>query len=184
MTDVAATQDDLPVTGTITEREARAAVLVLQQVASEYNRTITYADLKEAVGVLAHRPSNQPIRAWASRVLYRVIEICEADGHPRLTSLVVRASDGGVGSGFNAILERSGQARIEDPLQLEVVAAQERLNCYRQYCPNLPEDAEPTLTREYKAHVARRNKPEPRARPVCATCGYQLPATGICDACD
>lgn len=169
--------------GTITKREALAAVLVLQQVASEYNSTITYGELKDQVGVIIHRPSNQLPNTWADRVLNGVIRICEEDGHPQLTALVVRASDGGVGDGFNTILERSGRPRIDDPHQLEIVAAEERLECYRQYCPDLPEDAEPTLTRGYQAHLRRQNRPEPRERPVCASCGLQLPATGTCDNC-
>lgn len=65
-----------------------------------------------------------------------------------------------------------------------MVAAEERLECYRRLCPDLPDDAEPTLTRKYEALVARRNKPDTRERPVCTTCGLQLPSTGICDACD
>ncbi|MHA7191098.1 hypothetical protein ACX80N_12490 [Arthrobacter sp. MDT2-16] len=184
MSDVATPPSDHEVAGTITEREARAAVLVLQEVASRYNGYITYGVLKDQVGVLIHRPSNQLVNNWADRVLNRVIQICEADGHPQLTALVVRASDGGVGEGFNAILERSGRPRIDDPQQLEVVAAEERLECYRRFCPDLPDDAEPALTREYRAYVSRQNKPEPRERPVCASCGLQLPATGICDDCD
>jgi hypothetical protein len=184
LSEVATPQSDPAVADTITDREARAAVLVLQQIASEYNRTITYAELKEQVARLTHRPSNQPIRAWASRVLNRTIRICEAEGHPRLTSLVIRASDGGVGDGFRGALHGSGRDRIEDSQQLEVIAAEERLECYRRFCPDLPEDAEPTLTRGYQAHLRRQNRPEPRERPVCASCGLQLPATGTCDNCD
>ncbi|MHA7263480.1 hypothetical protein ACX80W_09795 [Arthrobacter sp. TMN-37] len=184
MSDVAAPQNDPQIASSITEREARAAVAVLREVASRYNGTITYGELKDQVSKLTHRSSNQLANTWADRVLNRVIRICEADGLPQLTALVVRAWDGGVGDGFNAILTRSGRDRIDDPQLLEVVAAEERLNCYRQFCPDFPEDAEPTLTRVYKAHAARRNKPEPRERPVCGSCGLQLPATGICDACD
>jgi hypothetical protein len=184
LTDTAAPQSDPEADGTITEREALAAVLVLQEVASRYNRTITYADLQQQVGVLIHRPSGQQIRNWSTRVLRRVIRICEEQGHPQLTSLVVRSSDGGVGDGFKGALRGADRDRIDEPHQLEVVAAEERLNCYRRYCPDLPEDAEPTLTNVYKAHVARLNKPEPRERPVCASCGIQLPATALCDDCD
>lgn len=183
MSDVTAPESDPEAPGSITEREARAAVDVLREVASTYNGYITYGELKNQVAGLTGRPTNQLANTWADRVLHRVIEICEADGHPHLTSLVVRASDGGVGSGFNEILLRTGRDRIDDPQLLEVVAADERLDCYRRHCPNLPDDAEPMLTREYRAHISRRNKPEPRERPVCGSCGIQLPATGICDTC-
>lgn len=184
LSDATAQQSDPEVTGTITEREARAAVVVLQEVASRYNGYITYGELKTQVAGLTQRPTNQLTNTWADRVLGRVIELCEKEGHPRLTSLVVRGSDGGVGTGFNAILEHSGRDRVDDPQALEVIAAEERLNCYRKYCPDLPDNAEPTLTREYRTQVSRRNKPEPREQPVCNSCGMQLPATGICDTCD
>ncbi|RJU02967.1 hypothetical protein D6T65_02355 [Arthrobacter frigidicola] len=184
MSDAPDPQTGPEVASSITEREARAAVVVLQEVASRYNGFITYADLKDQVAGLTRRPTNQMTNSWADRVLARVIEICERDGHPRLTALVVRGSDGGVGNGFKAALLGSGRDRIDDPELLEIVAAEERLNCYRQYCPDLPDEAEPTLTREYKAHISRRTKPEPRERPVCGACGYEMPATGRCGYCD
>ncbi|RJT97364.1 hypothetical protein D6T65_13475 [Arthrobacter frigidicola] len=184
MSDVAAPQSDPQIASSITEREARAAVVVLQEVASTYNGYITYAGLKNQVAELTRRPTNQLTNSWADRVLHRVIELCEEGGLPRLTALVVRGSDGGVGAGFNEILLRAGRDRIDDPQQLEVVAAEERLICYRRFCLDVPDDAEPMLTREYKDHISPRPRPESRERPVCGTCGYELPATGICDACD
>ncbi|MGV0108919.1 hypothetical protein [Arthrobacter sp. CP30] len=184
LSDAAAPQADPTVASTITDREARAAVHVLQDVASTYNGTITYGELKERVAAITHQPSDQVANTWANRVLNRTIRMCEADGHPRLTSLVVRSSEGGVGDGFRGAVRGSGRDNLDDPHQLEVVAAEERLECYRRFCPDLPEDAEPTLTRQYKDHVIRRNKPEPRDRPNCPTCHEQLPATGICDRCD
>lgn len=183
MSDAVAEPIDPQADGTITDREARAAVLVLRDVASEFNRTITYGELKDQVGIITHRPSNQLANTWADRVLNRVIRICEETGDPQLTALVVRASGGGVGEGFNEILIRSGRDPIDNPQQLEMVAAEERLNCYRQYCPNLPDDAKPMLTNVYRAHVERLNKPEPREALVCATHGIQLPSTGVCDDC-
>lgn len=64
-----------------------------------------------------------------------------------------------------------------------MAAAEERLKCYRAYCPDLPTDAAPRLTREYSAHVNRATKSAPRLRPVCPGCGMQLSATGTCDDC-
>lgn len=54
---------------------------------------------------------------------------------------------------------------------------------YRVYCPDLPADARPQLTREYAAQIKRKEPVVSRARPVCSGCGLQLPATGICDDC-
>lgn len=162
---------------------AEAAVPVLEKVASEYGGYITYKgfaeELFEATGVR----TGQQLNYWVGDVLASVISACAERGLPELSSLVVHAGDGMVGSGFNAVLVRSGRDRIEDPYGLELAAAEERLNCYRAYCPDVPDDAEPQLTKEYAARV-RRNEPViPKVRPVCPVHRTQLPATGICDDC-
>ena len=42
------------------------------------------------------------------------------------------------------------------------IAAQERLNCYRHYCPDVPAGAKPALTREFAQKIERK-APEPPA---------------------
>lgn len=102
---------------------------------------------------------------------------------PELSSLVVHTGDGMVGSGFNAVLVRSGRKRIEDPYELELAAAEERLNCYRAYCVDLPDEPKPQLTKEYAARVRRKEPAPARVRQMCPVHAIQLPATGICDYC-
>lgn len=162
---------------------AEAAVPVLEKVASRYGGYITYKgfaqELFDATGV----HTGQQLNYWVGDVLASVISACSERGLPELSSLVVHAGDGMVGSGFNAVLLRSGRKRIEDPYELEMAAAEERLNCYRAYCLDLPDERKPQLTKEYAARVRRKEPAAPRARPVCTVHGIQLPTTGICDYC-
>lgn len=160
-----------------------AAVPVLEIVASTYGDYITYKKLADAVSQASGVHTKQQLNHWMGEVLGGVIQACSDRGLPELSSLVVHTGDGMVGSGFNEVLRRSGRDPIDDPYELEMAAAVERLACYKVYCTELPEDAEPQLTREYSAQVKRATRPAPRPRPVCQGCGLQLPATGICDNC-
>lgn len=160
---------------------AEAAVPVLENVASKYGGYITYKgfaqELFDATGV----HTGQQLNYWIGDVLASVISACAERELPELSSLVVHAGDGMDGSGSNAVLVRSGRKRVEDSYELELAAAEERLNCYRAYCPDVPDDAAPQLTEEYAARVRRKEPATPKAFPVCPVHGIQLPATGICD---
>lgn len=164
---------------------AAAAIPVLEEVASTFGGYITYKDLKERVTAVTDVQSNQQLNFWSNTMLNRVIQLCEERNLPPLSSLVVNAGDGMVGSGFNEVLRRSGREMVwDDPYKLEVIAAAERFICYQTYCSSIPEDAEPQLTREYSARVKREKKGEPKVRPACTKCQMLLPATGVCDYCD
>lgn len=127
--------------------------------------------------------TGQQLNYWVGDVLASVIGACAERGLPELSSLVVQPGGGVVGSGFNAVLVRSGRKRIEDPYEMEMAAAEERRNCYRAYCHDLPDAAGPQLTKEYAVRVRRKEPATPRVRPVCMVHGIQLPVTGICDCC-
>lgn len=164
---------------------AVAAIPVLEEVASTFGGYITYKALKERVIAETDVQSNQQLNFWSSTMLNRVIQLCQERNLPPLSSLVVNAGDGMVGSGFNEVLRRSGRETVwDDPYKLELIAAEERLTCYRVYCLSMPDDAEPRLTREYSARVKREKKSEPKVRPTCTKCQTLLPATGLCDYCD
>lgn len=160
-----------------------AAVPILEIVASEYGDYITYKNLAGALSHASGVHTAQQLNYWVGDVLGGVIRACADRGLPELSSLVVHTGDGMVGSGFNTVLRRSGREAIDDPFELEMAAAEERLNCYRAYCPDVPADATPQLTREYSARVQRKEPTPSRVRPICLGCGLQLPATGICDDC-
>jgi hypothetical protein len=165
------------------DRWADAAVAVLQEVARTYGGHITYKALVERVFSDTGVSTGMVLNNLSSMLLEKVIGVCRERGLPALSSLVVRAADGTVGSGFDAALQAAGREIPGTPLERERAAAAERLECYRAYCPDVPADAVPLLTPKYEARVNPVKKEAPRPKPVCDSCGIQLPATKICDYC-
>lgn len=166
------------------DRWAEAAVPILERVAATHRGHITYSGLRNEV--LGDEHTDQLLSNWSYGVLNRVIKLCEERGLPALTSLVVQEATGMVGKGFNGVIEGSGQDAPDTQLEREMAAAVERLRCYRLYCPNVPADAKPELTRkydEYRADVVRKNKPERQEPSACAVCGYILLPNGDCGHC-
>lgn len=183
--DAAQTDTGKPVPAGKMERWAEAALAELEKVGASYGGSITYSALRREV--LGDEHTAQLLSNWSYGVLNRVIKLCEERGLPALTSLVVQETTGMVGRGFNGVIERNGIEAPESQLEREMAAAVERLKCYRVYCPDVPEDAEPRLTREYdeyRADITRKNKPERLEPAACKGCDYVLPATGICDDCN
>lgn len=156
---------------------------VLQDVARTYGNYITYKALANRVFDITGVRTDMLVQNLSSKLLNRVILICRERNLPALTSLVVAATDGTVGPGFDAVLRAAGREVPETPVERERAAAAERLECYRAYCPDVPADAVPRLTPVYEARVNPAKKEAPKPRPVCAVHGIQLPATGICDDC-
>ncbi len=162
---------------------AQAAVPVLQEVAGTFGGHITYKGLATRVFEITGRSTEMLVQNLSSKLLNKVIHICLERNLPALSSLVVSATDGTVGTGFDAVLLASGREVPGTALERERVAAAERLKCYRAYCPDVPADAEPQLTPKYEARVNPVKKEAPKPKPVCDICGIQLPATKICDYC-
>lgn len=165
------------------EEWAEAAVPVLEDVASRHNGYLTYGELAAKLSESTGIHTKQQLNYWISDVLGKTIGKCRERGLPELTSLVVGAGSGMVGPGFNEVLRRQDRDEISDPYDLELAAADERLECYRRYCADLPADAKAQLTREYAARVVRKAPTVSVPKPVCADCGIQLPATLVCDDC-
>lgn len=165
------------------ERWAQAAVPVLQDVAGTYGNFIAYKALATRVFDATQASTRMLVPNFSSRLLNRVIQICLERDLPPLTSLVVSATDGTVGAGFDAVLRASGREVPGTPLERERIAAAERLACYRAYCKDMPADAAPQLTPKYEARVNPVKKEAPKPKPVCDSCGIQLPATKVCDYC-
>ncbi|MBG0739045.1 hypothetical protein IV500_06475 [Paeniglutamicibacter antarcticus] len=162
---------------------AAAAVLVLEDVAGTYGGYITYAGLTTWVFDETRIYTLMLLPNLSSRLLNRVIRICHERDLPALSSLVVNATDGMVGSGFDEVLWAAGREVPATDLDRERVAAAERLKCYRVYCTDVPADAEPHLTAKYQALVSPVEKDAPKPKPVCVVHGMQLPVTGVCDYC-
>ncbi|MGQ1798108.1 hypothetical protein ACT4S5_13365 [Kocuria oceani] len=161
---------------------AEAAIPALEKVASTYGDYSTYQELSEILFEKTGVRTRQLLPNWIRYVLDLVLQHCVDHQLPALTALVVNKDTGMVGDGFNAWLWRTGRDSIHDPLKLEEVAAEERLQCYRQYSSKVPVDAKPQLTREYKRSLDRQAPPKPVS--TCPNCMMVLPVSGQCGTCD
>jgi hypothetical protein len=166
------------------EAWAAAGRPVLEQVAKSYGSYVTYQELAEEVQNTTGIRTQVPFRHWIGKVLYAVATSPRAPNEPMLTSLVVRA-DGTIGPGYaGPLAERDG----ETPADLDVQAAEERLDCYRYFGALLPADGgRPMLTRQVaeRRRIGVRNRTKPLPSPaICPTCHLALPRTGRCDNCD
>lgn len=184
----------------------RHAYDVLVETASRYNGVITYAELAEEVQARSGlRTTSQP-RTWVGQILTLITHQCHRKEEPPLTALVI-GKDGHVGHAYGDVLRVAGLAPIDDPIQREHHAAAARLDCYRHWCPYVPEDAKPTLFtgartatsartastrttstrtkgRAPTAPATRRAKPaEVRRGAVCPTCFMEMPLSGDCPNC-
>ena len=111
---------------------AEASIPILEEVARSYNSHITYSDLASRVMEETGIRTGELLTNFSGKRLNRVIHICLDRGLPALSSLVVTASDGTVGSGFNEVAKArshafsegksyesvyAGDTRTENPLQ-------------------------------------------------------------------
>lgn len=163
---------------------ADAAIPVLENVASQYNGYIFYKDLQERLFTETGVHTTIQLPNWIGKPLGAVLHHCHERGLPALSALVVRSGSGMVGEGFNEYLRIAGREVVTDPLELEWVAAEERLKCYQRYCSEVPANAEASLTREYGERVSRRKTAVPQPLPACTSCGMVLPRSMQCDYCD
>ncbi|MEV7599048.1 hypothetical protein AB0O91_16860 [Kitasatospora sp. NPDC089797] len=174
----------------------RAAYPALVDVAGRYHAVITYAELAEAVQQASGVRTSVNQRHWIGKVLALVVREAHRRGDPPLTALVVHATDGMVGAGYQDVLEVAGQPPILDEMDREQHAAAARLACYRHFGADLPADGGiPALAPRLTTAVTRRKAaatgtraaataaPAERPPAICPTCFLQLPATRVCDSC-
>lgn len=162
---------------------------VLQETAARYDAFITSGDLAARVQEESGR-SGGARPTWVGQLLELVAMQAARTGDAPLASLCVQ-SDLGVGDRYSRILAASGSS-VASTADLEQRAAEDRLECYRRYATDLPEDGgrprvplrTPRARTSTSPAAPRRAKtPERPAPAVCPTCFMQLPATGICDTC-
>jgi hypothetical protein len=173
----AVTMDDAKAAWTPFAREA------LEQVARTYNGVINYGEIAEAVQAGSGIRTRMLTHYWVGDVLGAISVGCRDRGEPLLSSLCVR-QDGTIGDGYGADLVELGRPA---PADLELAAAEERLECYRHFGATLPADGgRPTFTPTVakKRSAATRKAWDERVRPVCPQCGIVMPASKICDQCD
>lgn len=158
------------------QEHARPALV---EVAAQYDLTITYSVLAEAIQAAAGIRTRSLLNNWIGDVL-AAVDLAQPVDEPLLSSLVVTA-EGLVGPGYADPVKRREGAVPED---LQWHAAEERLRCYRHFGAELPPDGgTPRLTAQVAAARARAARSSP-ARVVCPSCHIRLPVSGNCDNCD
>ena len=161
---------------------AEAILPELEQVASVFGGSITYEDLASAIQYRTGYRTRMLLGNWIGKVLEVVLKRTIREGLAPLTSLVVRKDTGGVGDGYYN--HDHPQHSVKDDVQLQRMAAQDRLTCYRVHCGSVPANATPRMTELFD----QKHSPVGRARAelpeqFCPTCHLVLPLGGECDSC-
>ena len=162
------------------------AVSLLMDTAKKYKGFVTYKQLAETVQQQSSIRHNGLLTNSIGSVLGRVVEHCAREKIPHLSSLCVK-EDGTVGDGYRHVLLTCGEADDVGYDQLDVHAAEMRLECYRHFGAQLPADGGfPTLTPKAKAASDYKKAQAKLAEPpkLCLRCNTVLPLTGKCDDCD
>lgn len=123
-------------------RWSRAAVELLTETATDYNRVLTTNDFARQVQNRAGAWANVTSKTWVRKVLHVVTLKCVKEGWPHLAALVVRPSDGKPGPWYFDVLAETGPGDAPDEAHH---AAAQRLECYRYFGADVPEDAEPAV---------------------------------------
>ncbi len=191
-------------------RWSRAAVDLLTETATEYDRVLTTNEFAEEVQRRAGAWANVTSKTWVRKVLGVVTLKCVKEGWPHLASLVVRPSDGKPGPWYFDVLAETGPGSAQDESHH---AARQRLDCYEHFGADVPEGADPTLDPLRRRRTVRhldakpaptrsartKTTPPARTRPaaarkpqapseerrgkVCPTCFMEMPLSGVCANC-
>lgn len=183
------------------ETWALAATQVLEQVASAYHAVVTINELGDAIQQRSRIRTRQPPRQFLGDVLFRVTTSCVERRQPNLSALCVTETGLMPDWYADTVLHLRG-VQLADAAQ---AAAEERLDCYREFAADLPADGgvpalPPRPERPHRVAIPRaagvRAVREPRVttprKPaatdvmpkICPTCFMALPASGRCDNCD
>jgi len=149
--------------------------------AQHYNQWTTYLDLTERVQDVSGIRTRMLIGNWSGKLLERVARLAADAGEVPLTSLCVH-QDGTIGEGYL----RAPKSLPTDPgTDVDDLAAQHRLLCYRKYAVDLPADGGvAVVTPKVAAARARRVAQERRPARLCPDHYIELSATGVCSMCD
>jgi hypothetical protein len=161
---------------------AVAARDMLVETARRYQAFVTYQELSAEVQRRTGITTRVPMRHWIGSVLGMVADECLRRGEPQLTSLCVR-QDQTVGPGYEYVLKIEGEPTGD----LDMHAAEARLECHRYFEAKLPADGgRPTMPPKVasKRERSARQASQPREATLCPTCNTELPASGQCDHCD
>ncbi|GAA2131889.1 hypothetical protein [Nocardioides bigeumensis] len=153
----------------------------LLTTARRYHSVITYKELASEVQEVSGITTAQRLDYWIGRLLENVAVEATQRGDPPLTALCVH-QDGTIGPGY----AKAPKSVASDPdADVDLLAAEHRLLCYRAYAEDLPADGGvAALTPQVAARKARRRKTEPVALPVCPIHSMELSTTGVCALCE
>ena len=98
-------------------RWSRAAVDLLTETATEYDRVLTTNEFADEVQRRAGAWANVTSKTWVRKVLGVVTLKCVKEGWPHLASLVVRPSDGKPGPWYFDVLAETGPGTARDESQ-------------------------------------------------------------------
>lgn len=154
---------------------------VLVQTAGNYNWTTTYKELTDVVQERSGIRTKMLIGNWSGKLLEQVAVRAAEAGEPPLTSLCVH-QNGTIGEGY----ARAPKSVPSDPdTDVDDLAAQHRLLCYRRYADDLPADGGTrTLTPQVAEVRARQAKIGVKHRAICPIHFMELPASGVCAECE
>lgn len=166
------------------EAWTEACLPILEKVASRYGATITTHDLQAELFSASGYHTRRDGGTWLPGVVDAVLQRTIDEGLPPLASLVVGKGDGIVGPNYRSATLEKGS--LTDTHEIELLAAADRLACYKKYCDDVPADAKPELTRTYVMRKKGRMEPSNRAPDsnFCPRCNLMLLPTGQCDNCD
>ena len=164
---------------------ATSAHEALRDVAGRYQGLVTSKELAGLVQISTGIRTKQQTHRWIDGVLARVARECASQDEPLLNSLCINAA-GSVGEAYAAVVrELRGDGEIDgDP---DDHAARERLECYRHFGAEMPDDGgQPALVPKYAEARSRlrRISAQTKEATVCPTCNFAIPPTGVCDNCD
>lgn len=145
------------------------------------NGLTTYLELTEHVQASSGIRTRMLIGSWSGKLLERVAQLAADRGEPPITSLCVH-QDGTIGTGYH----RAPKSVLSAPdADVDDLAAEHRLLCYRKYASELPSDGGiATVTPTVAQARPRRRGVIATPRPVCGVHFIELSATGLCGLCD
>lgn len=157
------------------------AYAALVETARRYDRWTTYLELTEHVQQVSGVRTRMLIGNWSGKLLERVAKLAADRGDVPLTSLCVH-QDGTIGVGY---LRAPKSVRVDSAADVDELAADHRLLCYRKYATDLPVDGgKPALTPKVAQARAKRAAHSRPAPELCPSHFIELSITGECSLCD
>lgn len=163
---------------------------VLVETAGGYHQVIRAAELAQRLHEGTGIHTTRPHERWLDKVLFPVAALCERDGEPPLTSLVVTGEGDDLAAARRRLeCYRWAGSAPEDGGEPRVVASAAtgrsrapRASAAGPRTPRAPRA--PRAPREPKVAAPKRVAASDRPIAVCPRCFMALPATGLCDNCD